>query len=388
MGFRFRCVAVLVLVVVAAGLRAEEPVALWWSFQPIVRPQPPDVPQIRNTKYEIRNEIDRFILAKLKDKGLSLSPEADRRTLIRRVTFDLTGLPPTPEEVEAFVDGQVAATPTRSSSIGCSPRPPTASAWRGTGWTWSTSPRRTATTRTACGPNAWRYRDYLIHAFNADTPYARFVQEQVAADVLFPDEPKLIPALGFLAAGPWDESSLRDIREDTHRPRSRPLPRPRRHRRPPCQHVPGPDGPVCPLPRSQVRPDLAGGVLPAASRVRRRRPRRRAVRARPRDRAEAEGVAGDAGGDSTKTRRRAERRGSIRRSSRQGCRRVGGAAPGRPSRGTCSEFTQRRVGERGEARRSSPTARSAPRARGRRRTPTRSPLASSRRRSRRCGWNC
>src|SRR5439155_20458717 len=61
----------------------------------------------------------------------------------------------------------------------------------------------------------WRYRDYLIGAFNKDTPYARFVKEQIAADVLFPDQPKLIPALGFLAAGPWDESSLRDIREDT-----------------------------------------------------------------------------------------------------------------------------------------------------------------------------
>src|SRR5205085_756370 len=64
-------------------------------------------------------------------------------------------------------------------------------------------------------PNAWRYRDYLIAAFNADTPYSRFVREQVAADVLFPDKPALTPALGFLAAGPWDESSLRDIREDT-----------------------------------------------------------------------------------------------------------------------------------------------------------------------------
>src|SRR5439155_7726850 len=61
----------------------------------------------------------------------------------------------------------------------------------------------------------WRYRDYLIGAFNKDTPYSRFVKEQIAADVLFPNEPKLIPALGFLAAGPWDESSLRDIREDT-----------------------------------------------------------------------------------------------------------------------------------------------------------------------------
>ena len=61
--------------------------------------------------------------------------------------------------------------------------------------------------------HAWRYRDYLVESFNRDTPYARFVREQLAADVLFPDEPRLAVALGFIAAGPWDESSLRDIRE-------------------------------------------------------------------------------------------------------------------------------------------------------------------------------
>ena len=64
-------------------------------------------------------------------------------------------------------------------------------------------------------PNAWPYRDYLIRSFNRDTPYARFVAEQVAADALFPDEPELAVALGMLAAGPWDESSLRDIRDDS-----------------------------------------------------------------------------------------------------------------------------------------------------------------------------
>ena len=64
-------------------------------------------------------------------------------------------------------------------------------------------------------PNAWPYRDYLIRSFNRDTPYARFVAEQVAADALFPDEPELVVALGMLAAGPWDESSLRDIRDDS-----------------------------------------------------------------------------------------------------------------------------------------------------------------------------
>src|SRR5262249_57210215 len=64
-------------------------------------------------------------------------------------------------------------------------------------------------------PNAWPYRDYLIRSFNRDTAYPRFVAEQVAADALFPDEPELVVALGMLAAGPWDESSLRDIRADS-----------------------------------------------------------------------------------------------------------------------------------------------------------------------------
>src|SRR5207248_10691949 len=64
-------------------------------------------------------------------------------------------------------------------------------------------------------PNAWPYRDYLVGSFNRDKPYARFVQEQLAGDVLFPDDPSIIPAMGFLATGPWDESSLRDIREDS-----------------------------------------------------------------------------------------------------------------------------------------------------------------------------
>ena len=64
-------------------------------------------------------------------------------------------------------------------------------------------------------PNAWPYRDYLIEAFNGDKPYARFIEEQVAADILFPAEPRLVVALGMIAAGPWDESSLRDIRDDS-----------------------------------------------------------------------------------------------------------------------------------------------------------------------------
>ena len=168
----------------------------------------------RSALPESKHPVDHLILAKLRDRGLSLSPEADRRTLIRRVTFDLIGLPPTPEEVEAFVKDRspdpyeklvdrLLASPAYGERF--------ARLWMDCVHFAETHGHDQDRVR----PNAWRYRDYLIASFNADTPYARFVKEQVAADVLFPDEPKLIPALGFLAAGPWDESSLRDIREDS-----------------------------------------------------------------------------------------------------------------------------------------------------------------------------
>ena len=87
----------LVLLGAVAGGAAEKVAGDWWSFQPIADPRPPGV------KGVVRSDIDRFILTRLEAKGLALSPEADRVTLIRRVTFDLTGLPPTPAEVAAFV---------------------------------------------------------------------------------------------------------------------------------------------------------------------------------------------------------------------------------------------------------------------------------------------
>ncbi len=207
---RCRSLSVAVGLLLAAVAPGAEP-KTWWAFEPLRRPP---VPEIRNPKVEIRNEIDRFIGAKLADKGLALAPEADRRTLIRRVTFDLTGLPPTPEEVDAFANDKspdayeklvdrLLASPAYGERF--------ARLWMDCVHFAETHGHDQDRVR----PSAWRYRDYLIHAFNADTPYARFVKEQIAADVLFPDEPKLIPALGFLAAGPWDESSLRDIREDS-----------------------------------------------------------------------------------------------------------------------------------------------------------------------------
>ncbi|MBM3877407.1 MAG: DUF1553 domain-containing protein [Verrucomicrobia bacterium] len=204
----------------------------WWSLKPIVRPV---VPILRNSKTEIRNPIDAFIVSKLREKGLSPSPEADARTLIRRLHFGLVGLPPAPEDVEEF-----------ASTFPASPRPSVpassakdaetrrhgdaaierlvdrllASPRHGERWArhWLDVARFAEThghDQDRVRENAWPYRDYVIESLNADKPWARFVQEQVAADALFPGEPRLIPALGFLAAGPWDESSLRDIREDT-----------------------------------------------------------------------------------------------------------------------------------------------------------------------------
>ena len=203
MRYRFCSVAVLFVVAVATAAANDAP-ANWWSFQPIARPKSP----------ERDNPVDHFVRAKLSDKGLSLAPEADRRTLIRRVTFDLTGLPPTPEEVEKFVaDSSPNAYEKLVDRLLASPAygERMARLWMDAVHFAETHGHDQDRVR----PNAWRYRDYLINAFNADKPYARFVQEQIAADVLFPEESRLIPALGFLAAGPWDESSLRDIREDS-----------------------------------------------------------------------------------------------------------------------------------------------------------------------------
>ena len=179
----------------------------WWSLKPIRKPVPPAIA-------DAKNPIDAFVLAKLKEKALTASAPADRTTLLRRLYFDLTGLPPTPKEVSEFIaDNSPDAYEKRVDSLLASPR-------YGERWAryWMDAVHFAEThghDQDRVRPNAWPYRDYLIESFNRDTPYARFVQEQLAADVLFPDQTELTPALGFIAAGPWDESSLRDIREDS-----------------------------------------------------------------------------------------------------------------------------------------------------------------------------
>lgn len=182
------------------GVKLEPPVVDdfdWWSYRPLRRPELP-----ADTSWSA-NEVDRFIFAKLQQQGLSPSPPADRRTLIRRVTYDLIGLPPTPEETAAFIaDDSPDAYEKLVNRLLDSPH---------YGERWARHWLDVVKYADTCGydkdklrPHAWPYRDYVIRSLNEDKPYARFVQEQIAGDVLFPGEPDGVLGLGFIAAGPWD----------------------------------------------------------------------------------------------------------------------------------------------------------------------------------------
>ncbi|MGB0581038.1 MAG: DUF1553 domain-containing protein [Limisphaerales bacterium] len=182
----------------------------WWSLQPLRKPA---VPKAENGW--ARNEIDHFVMAKLRERGLTHSTEADARTLIRRLTFDLIGLPPTPEEVRAFVrdskkdrDGAYAKLVERLLD---SPR-------YGEQWArqWLDVARYGEShgyDKDKARFNAWPYRDYVIRSFNDDKPWTRFVQEQVAGDVLYPKDPDGVVAMGFVAAGPWDFIAHHEVGE-------------------------------------------------------------------------------------------------------------------------------------------------------------------------------
>ena len=182
----------------------------WWSLRPLSKPQLPSV----NGNDWVRSPVDTFVLAKQEQAGLRPAPEADKRVFLRRVSFDLIGLPPTPEELRAFQqDTSYDAYAKVVDRLLASPR-------YGERWArhWMDLVHFAEThghDQDRIRTNAWPYRDYLIQSFNADKPYGRFVEEQVAGDVLYPEYPAATVAMGFLATGPWDESSLRDIREDS-----------------------------------------------------------------------------------------------------------------------------------------------------------------------------
>jgi hypothetical protein len=171
----------------------------FWSFRPVRRPA---VPAARSPEW-VRNPIDAFILAALDARGLAPSAPADRRTLIRRATFDLVGLPPAPEEVSAFLaDDRPDAYERLIERLLASPA-------YGERWArhWQDLARYADSggyMSDAERPFAFRYRDWLIRAFNADQPYDRFVLEQLAGDEL--DEPEALPGTGFCCNAPTTDN--------------------------------------------------------------------------------------------------------------------------------------------------------------------------------------
>jgi hypothetical protein len=171
----------------------------WWSFEPLSRPS---VPHSLVTADE-RAPIDSYIRAKLAEKHLSSSKPADERTLIRRLSFDLHGLPPDPTEIDEFAaETDPTAYEKLVDRLLASPR-------YGERWArhWLDVVHYGDThgyDKDKLRPNAWPYRDYVIRSLNEDKPYDRFILEQLAGDVLWPETVDGIVATGFIAAGPWD----------------------------------------------------------------------------------------------------------------------------------------------------------------------------------------
>jgi mono/diheme cytochrome c family protein len=168
-----------------------------WAWQPVAKQE--DLLPAAHPG----NPVDFFVQRKLKEAGLTMSPKADRRTLIRRLSFDLLGMPPSPGEVEAFVsDPDPMAYEKLIDRLLDSPHYGERYARH-----WLDIAHYADThgfERDKRRDSAWRYRDYVISAFNEDKPYDRFLREQIAGDVLFPKDAEAVVATGFLAAGPWD----------------------------------------------------------------------------------------------------------------------------------------------------------------------------------------
>jgi hypothetical protein len=183
----------------------------WWAFQPIKAPTigRGDWSSTLTTGQGF-GLVDAFVEAKLAEQGLAPTPEADRLTLIRRLTWDLIGLPPTPAEIDAFVaDERPDAYERLSDRLLASPR-------HGEHWArhWLDLVRYAESDgykQDAYRPEAWRYRDYVIRSLNADKPYSRFVLEQLAGDEALPGDPDATIATMYLRLGIY-EYNQRDVR--------------------------------------------------------------------------------------------------------------------------------------------------------------------------------
>jgi hypothetical protein len=196
----------------AAAVAHEDPKAHWAFTQPKLSP----VPAVKDVSGWARTDVDRFVLAKLEARGLKPADRADKRALVRRVTFDLIGLPPTPEDVEAFVaDASPDAYAKLVDRLLSDPR-------YGERWArhWLDVARYADTKGYVFQeerryPYAYTYRDYVIRAFNEDKPYDRFLVEQIAADQLdLGTDKKPLAAMGFMTLGRRFLNNIHDIIDD------------------------------------------------------------------------------------------------------------------------------------------------------------------------------
>ena len=173
-----------------------------WAFQIVVRPHVP-----RRPAHDSENPVDAFIHRKLDAAGIEPAARADKLTLIRRATFDLTGLPPTPQEIDDFcADDSLFAFQDLIDRLLESPR--YGEQW---GKHWLDVVRYADTSGFSndhVRPNAWRYRDYVVRAFNSDKPYDQFIREQIAGDELDPADVENLIAVGFLRMGPWEHTAM------------------------------------------------------------------------------------------------------------------------------------------------------------------------------------
>ncbi len=168
----------------------------WSPFDPVERPA---VPKVANS-VGMQNPIDAFLAVEHERKGLKIRPEADRATLLRRIFLDLTGLPPTPEELHAFLaDASTDAYEKSVDRLLASPRYGERwgrhwmDVWRYSDWAgWGEQVRDSQ-------PHIWRWRDWIIESLNADKPYDRMIVEMLAADEVAPDDPNALRATGYLA---------------------------------------------------------------------------------------------------------------------------------------------------------------------------------------------
>jgi mono/diheme cytochrome c family protein len=183
-----------------------------WAYRPLELPPPPKFDDPTSERW-VRTPVDRFIRKTLREHGLEPAPPADRRTLLRRVYFDLIGLPPLPDEAAVFLsDTRPDAYERLVDKLLAMPQ---------YGERWARHWMDVVHYADSHGfehdlpRNIWPYRDYLVKSFNSDKPYTDFIREQVAGDALAPNNMEALIATGFLAAGPWDQSTLQSGSMDT-----------------------------------------------------------------------------------------------------------------------------------------------------------------------------